>query len=1640
MNPSLLFGFYYGFLSTLPIGPSQILCINSFLLWGNFSGIAALIGSMTGQLLVLLSVFFSPIYLWISRPNLVTLVILPYVFLLWSRTKDLPEYQALRHAQSIHDLKVASTFSNSLVLESFNPILLPNATLARLIYLVMFRHSNNVTFLMSSFSGLLVGHLLLGQLSRLSMHRVEKDSPILYIPLKRVMYKTFSIVLFITMLLYLGRSPVPFVTRKFEDELIKYDKTCLDLPDSTRWLCDPWPISFFDPHRMNRPMRHRPISRISHQSDVKRRVSTCFFAERIIDSKLRLVFAYSPGLSIFEKQLIKSLEDSDVSSSILSLHQKWIRDHLNKRENLYNELKDRIKHLKDRCVFSQVIEKKTRSKIEDGMEVPKIYDPLMSQLHRVRVPNSRSFLAICETAMPILKTYKNFTGLINRGNKIETRVLDKQKNFINNKIPLPWEPLSPEAPEIYEFVFDKLIPNEQKLDSLELRNILQAINNFHPSVTWEDIFKLLPTDRALFFIYFEDICRNPIDVFPVNASSTSLKNKEVPSRRDCRRKICLNHRIEDLERDLFRNTQFINDSRFDIPGIDSDIRNKKLRNLAINFGKTGLRSAKLLKRYSKSSDFRRRLIKGSMRARRRKTIISRMLQGKTHSPFLMRWMEKPVFVSLWGKSSTEWDPEVAITRTGTSLQVEQVSIAPSPQKSFGRSKYERLNLAARLDMGSIHTGRGLLLVLQSNFRRYVKLPLLIILKNIGRILCFQVPEWGEDRIDLCRESHVICSYDGEEFSEDRFPGRRLKEGVQIKILFPFQLKPWHRKGRRSFNKKRITNKLIKPEVSSNYIDVKQLKMERIQFSYLTAWGFQTDVPFGTPKKDPSFWNPIRKRIVKTLKKKIALRIKRVSRFINNLIEFMQFGQTIPNLFLRIQGVKRTDKTSNVEEKGPTDVSSRIKKEKALASHDAINQEVKTKLNTLSCNIQSVSTDTKILVGYIDDEFKLDTQSKIVISPFRNATSDDSIRNDREKLRNIKEMYIPELRNTNISRSFRSEIEFLTIWYKLLDFRTWVAKTNNNCVSSARKIISKRIFEINAYSEIGFEALKAHLVRIVSGIAQIHGKTQQSNLDVSNQQATLLGINNNSSTGFLSQAYVFDRVWSISLRDRMNLTIFLKNEVSGKRFDKNTNNISNYEVKYFEDVPALNLHKYSFINEIIKKYGRDWGFLKLIYTLNTNDWKIWLDSLDRYNLPIKTWSQISPKKWKNFIDRKKKSKWVDASVPDEENYYWFKRRAENHSIYAENSLLRDQIMNLGKQRECDNLLHSFADFLRDTDVQEFATRQNAIGRESRSINRLREIDKEKKKGVIIGPAIFNSRRKWNVKLALVPQMIVPDSAETYRNETTFIPPNKSVPIEVYETLSGSRSNEEFSAVLPLNKFLNGKSEIRKRRFAAIHSFRPKRRWKFRPKLLERNSEKLRELASIIHVMGNPESILAFIEDTDLEPNLLNLIIERGKSKLLNHLFFNAYSRRTKVLTDQILMHKMISTLPKFRNKFREIFGKNRFDEFFLCLSKKERDREGVHPIFYNVEDLLSSRCRRQLRFLEYFSISSYVDFSNYVSDFVPLEDTRIKGYESPIKVQQIKRLLWPTHRLEELACVNRFLFGATDGSRSATFRMKMYFDT
>lgn len=305
MSPYILFGLYYGLLATLPVGPPQILCIRSFLLGGNIGGLASLSGLMLAQLATTISIYCSPIYILLLKPHLIAIVVIPYMVVFCLTINDLPNYEVLRPVTSLRDLRVVSFFFNSFLFQILNPILLPNPVLARLTHLLFFRYSNNSIFVITSFLSWLSGHIVFSYLSKLLLIRVRKDSPIIYLLVKRAIYTTFSIVFVLNALIYLGRAPVSFWTIKFMNESHDKEMSFWDIaeyPDLLWWFFKPWPTSFFDPSRGNRGNRFIKNSRFDLNSSFYRgKTSTYFFKKCLTDGKHRLCIAALPSLSIFEK-------------------------------------------------------------------------------------------------------------------------------------------------------------------------------------------------------------------------------------------------------------------------------------------------------------------------------------------------------------------------------------------------------------------------------------------------------------------------------------------------------------------------------------------------------------------------------------------------------------------------------------------------------------------------------------------------------------------------------------------------------------------------------------------------------------------------------------------------------------------------------------------------------------------------------------------------------------------------------------------------------------------------------------------------------------------------------------------------------------------------------------------------------------------------------------------------------------------------------------------------------------------------------------------------------------------------------------------------------------------------------------------
>ncbi|KAL5697196.1 Ycf1p [Ranunculus cassubicifolius] len=174
-------------------------------------------------------------------------------------------------------------------------------------------------------------------------------------------------------------------------------------------------------------------------------------------------------------------------------------------------------------------------------------------------------------------------------------------------------------------------------------------------------------------------------------------------------------------------------------------------------------------RYSQQSDFRRDIIKGSMRAQRRKTVTWKLFQTTVHSPLFLDRIDKIFVLSfdidrMLNFIFRNWIVE------GTEFRIPDSEEQEAKEKDKNKKENERITIAETWDTILFAQAiRGYMLVTQSIFRKKIVLPSLIIAKNIGRILVFQPAEWHEDLEEWNREMHVKCTYNGVQLSENEFP-------------------------------------------------------------------------------------------------------------------------------------------------------------------------------------------------------------------------------------------------------------------------------------------------------------------------------------------------------------------------------------------------------------------------------------------------------------------------------------------------------------------------------------------------------------------------------------------------------------------------------------------------------------------------------------------------------------------------------------------------------------------------------------------------------------------------------------------------------------------------------------------------------
>nr|YP_010261307.1 hypothetical chloroplast RF1 [Fibraurea recisa]UIB40197.1 hypothetical chloroplast RF1 [Fibraurea recisa] len=1335
INSVVVVGFYYGFMTTFSIGPSYLFLLRARLLQeGTEKEVSVTTGFITGQLLMFISIYYVPLHLALSRPHTITVLVLPYLLFhfFWNNHKNLFDYGSTAR-NSMRNLSIQCVFLNNLIFQLFNHFILPSSTLARLVNIYMFQCNNKILFVTSGFVGWLIGHIFLMKWIGLVFFWIRQKKYIIsnkyfVSELKNSLARIFSILLFITCVYYLGRMPSPIFTKKLKkketdvdiertsetkgtkqeestqedpvyseqkkekiDELKEIqvngkEKTMDEFPFYFRetsyknspvsdnfylnsnshqenskleilkdnkdkdlfWFEKPLVNLLFDYKRWNRPLRY--IKNARFENAVRNEMSQYFFSTCQSDGKQRISFTYPPSLSTFlemiERKMFLYTTEKLFSEE---LYNHWVYTNEQKKNNLSNEFINRIEALDRGSLTLDVLEKRTRL-CDDETEqkcLPKMYDPFLNGSYR--------------------GTTKELYSHSSMNDDFITPIEDSIETIWRNKF------------------HDIFTADYREFELTNIENFLTSMNQFgeEPPPNLKDL-SLLSEQRKIFDSenktkYFFVAVTTDLNDQTTRKKSIGLKeiSKKVP-----RWAYKLTDDLKEQERETEEESTE-----------DRGIRSRKAKRVVIftdneqntntntvpkNTSNRNPAAEVALIRYSQQSDFRRDLIKGSMRTQRRKTVTWELFQSNVHSPLFLDRIDKKTFFLSFDISGTGMVNSFFRNLMGkgvefkTSDSEEEEAREKEKKTTEKKEENERIAIAETWDTILFAQAiRGSMLVTQSILRKYMVLPSLIIAKNIGRMLLFQFPEWYEDLKAWNREMHIKCTYNGVQLSEKEFPKNWLIDGIQIKILFPFRLKPWHKSKLRSHHREPIKK-----------------KGKKANFCFLTVWGMEADQPFGSPRKQPSFFEPIWKEFEKKLRKVkkkcfLALRIlkertkrflkvsKEKTRWVIQMIRFIkrimkELSKINPILLFGLKEVYESSQKRNENGKNLI-ISNQIIQESSIRIRSmdwktySLTEKKITDLsdrtNTIRNKIEKITKDRKKILLTLD----------INISP--NKTNLDDIKFESPK--NI--WQILKRRSARFICKWHFFMQFIIIIEKIymdtLFYIINITRINVQLLLESKEIIDKYNYNDETNQE-GIDETNPNTIHFISTI-----KKSLSNISNKNSQ----------TLSSLSQAYVFYKLSQTQVINKYHLKSVLQYQGTSLFLKSIIRDCFGTQEMFHSDLRHKKLHKFGM-----------------------NDWKNWLRGHYHYqhDLSQTSWSRLVPQKWRNRVNQS-----CLVQNKDSTHFYSYEKDQLIHYQKINDSvvdLLPSQKEKFKKNNRYDLLSHKYMNYADNKDSYLYGSTKEVRG--------------------------------------------------------------------------------------------------------------------------------------------------------------------------------------------------------------------------------------------------------------------------------------------------------------------------------------------
>ena len=1724
INSVVVVGLYYGFLTTFSIGPSYLFLLRARVMEeGTEKKVSATTGFITGQLMMFISIYYAPLHLALGRPHTITVIALPYLLFHFfcNNHKHFLNY-ASTNQNSMRNFSIQRIFLNNLIFQLLNLFILPSSMLVRLVNIYMFRCNNPFFFLTSSFVGWLIGHILFMKWVGLVLAWIQQNNSNVLIrsnkyimsELRNYMSRIFIIFLFITCMYYLGRTPSPIFLNKKLSKIQKrgefYNKIKIGVERTSKTrVTNAKSLSLFseerensykidereakDTFRLKKPLLkilfdykrfHRPLRYIKNdrfENAVRNEMSQFFFHTCQSDAKERISFTHPSSLSTFlEMMQGKTSLFTTEKLSYDEFDNHWSSINEQKRKNLSKKFVNRAETLDKEFFVLDVLEKRIRLCNDKTKKkyLPKIYDPFLNGPYRGRIKKSFSLSIKNQTYTKNYIWINKIHGILLNINypdceqKMDTydkKSLSTEIRFFFNLI----SKFSGKSISSFHFKGLYLFPEHEKMDSEEKKKIRFLF----------DAIITDPNDKTI---------RNRKKGIGIKKSSKKVPrwSYKLIDEVEYLEKLGLPGDYEIRSRKGKRVVIFTNDSEND--EIYTDIKHTY---------NSDPKDELSLIHYLQQPDFRRDIIKGSRRAQRRKTVIWKLFQASAHSPLFLDKIDKPSFFSfeifetlriLFLFKNWMWKT--------TELKISNYT-EEKTKENKKKEEEKRIEIAETWDSITYAQAiRSFLLIIQSIIRKYILLPSLIITKNIVRILLFQIPEWSEDLKDWNREMYIKCTYNGVQLSETEFPKKWLTEGMQIKILFPFRLKPWHR------------SKLRFPQKEKDPMKKKQ-KVKKMDFCFLTVFGMEVELPFSSsPRNRLSFFDPILKELkkkIKNWKKKFFLVLKvlneRKNKFRNVSKEPEQW--IIKSILKKILFLKeKRNKLSlsnllflfglrKIYELNEIQKDSTISNSNTMIYESTIPIQ---SINWTNCSltekkIKDLNDRTKTIIKQIE-KFTKDKKRRFRISE-RNICSKKTTYDDTrfELEKNI--WQILQRRNVRLARKSHSFLKFFIerVYIDIFICIINIPRINVQLfLESTKKILNKYIYN-NKANEERINKKNQSLIHFIStiknSICNISNMTSQNFCDVSS----------------LSQAYVFYKLSQTQVINLYNYKfrsvfeyhgtpLFLKNEIKD----------------YFFGV-----------------YGISHSKLKHKNPPNSvmNQWTNWLKGHYQYDLSQSGWSRLVPQKWRNrmneshvaqnkdltkchsydkkrlilykkqeidsLTNKKKKIKkqygydllsYKSINYADKKDSYIYGYRlpfqANNNQAISYNSNTRKKkLFDMTDDMPIKNYIveESFLDMEKNLDRKFFDWKiQNFCLRKKVDFGAWIDTDYYFTLHQEINPS--NQKRTFfdwmgmnvellNCSIANRESFFFSKFFRFYNAYTSnpWIIPIKSLffNFNVNKNVSEKKQEEDYAGLgmkkgVKKNKYKNNietEQNCFLRRYLLFQLNWP-------DCLTERIMNNIKVYCLLLRLRNLKEIAIASIHRGELSLDILKI----QKDFTLTELKKNTELMKKGILSiepirlsrknhEQFLMYQTIgvSLIHKRKHQINQRYreksyvDKKNFDKS-ITRTREQKLTENKEKNHYDLlvpENILFARRRRQLRILICFNPRNSMHRTtafyneNKVNNCCPVLAISKDLDKDKKKLINLKFFLWPNFRLEDLACMNRYWFDTNNGSRFSMVRIHMY---